>query len=99
MTAPPVIEIRESGRAARRLTVDRAIEVGRDRQGAVLVGTTVSFAYLKLMASPVALSIVNLGDSGAAFVNGRTIDGRAILGTSDIIRFGTAEIEVCPAPP
>ncbi len=98
MTPPPVIEIREPGRAARRVTVDRATEVGRDRQGAVLVGTAVSFAHLKLMASPVALSIVNLGDSGAAFVNGRTIDGRAILGTSDIIRFGTAEIEVLSSP-
>jgi NADPH-dependent 2,4-dienoyl-CoA reductase/sulfur reductase-like enzyme/ferredoxin len=98
MTAPSVIEIREPGMAPRRVTVDRAIGVGRDQQGAVLVGTSVSLAHLKLMVSPVALSIVNLGDSGAAFVNGRTIECRAILGTGDTIRFGTAEIEVLSSP-
>jgi nitrite reductase (NADH) large subunit len=98
MTTPSVIEIREPGRGARCVTVDRAIKVGRDRQGAILVGTAVSPTHLKLMASPIALSIVDLGDSGAAFVNGRKIDGRATLGTGDIVRFGAAEIEVLSSP-
>ncbi len=98
MSESVVIEIREPGRAARRITIDRVIEVGRDCDGVMLADTSVSPRHLKLVASPVALSLVDLGSSGGTFVNGRRIEGRAILDVGDIIRLGTTEIEVVASP-
>ena len=63
MAGAPIIEIREPGRPVRRVIVDRAIEVGRECDGEVLSDEGVSRRHLKLMPSPVALSVVD--DAGA----------------------------------
>jgi NADPH-dependent 2,4-dienoyl-CoA reductase/sulfur reductase-like enzyme/ferredoxin len=100
MAEPAVIEIREPGLAARRVTVDRAIEVGRSSTGRpgdgeiVVTDSAVSPRHLKLVASPVALSLADLGSGSGTFVNGQRIEGRAVLEVGDVIRFGGTEIEV-----
>jgi nitrite reductase (NADH) large subunit len=100
MAEPAVIEIREPGREARRIAVDRAIEVGRSSAGPpgdgeiVVADSAVSPRHLKLMASPVALSLADLGSGGGTFVNGTRIEGRTVLAVGDVVRFGGTEIEV-----
>jgi len=61
MAGAPIIEIRELGRPVRRVVVDRAIEVGRECDGEVLSDEGVSRRHLRLVPSPVALSVVDLG--------------------------------------
>ena len=70
MAGPPIIEIREPGQRARRVVVDRAIEVGRDCDGEVLSDEGVSRRHLRLVPSPVALSVVDLGSRNGTLVNG-----------------------------
>jgi nitrite reductase (NADH) large subunit len=98
MADPAVLEIREPGQEARRIAVDRAIEVGRSCDGENVADPAVSPRHLKLVASPVALSLVDLGSGSGTFVNGQRIEGRAVLDIGDVIRFGATEIEVVSRP-
>jgi NADPH-dependent 2,4-dienoyl-CoA reductase/sulfur reductase-like enzyme/ferredoxin len=98
MAEPPVIEIREPGRESRRVAVDRAIEVGRDCDGEIVADPSVSPRHLKLVASPVALSLADLGSGSVTYVNGQQIEGRARLDVGDVVRFGATEIEVVSHP-
>jgi NADPH-dependent 2,4-dienoyl-CoA reductase/sulfur reductase-like enzyme/ferredoxin/pSer/pThr/pTyr-binding forkhead associated (FHA) protein len=98
MAESAVIEIRVPGRDARRVTIDRAVEVGRDCDGAVLADAAVAPRHLKLVASPVALSLVDLGSGSGTFVNGRQVEGRAVLEVGDVVRLGDTEIEVIARP-
>lgn len=94
MAEPAVIGIGEPGRQARRITVDRVIEMGSDCDGEIVADPSVSQRHLKLVASPVALSLVNLSSDSGTFVNGQQIEGRAVLDVGDVVRFGATEIEV-----
>jgi len=100
MAEPAVIEIREPGQQARRIAVDRAIEVGRSSAGRpgdgeiVVADSAASPRHLKLVSSPVALSLADLGSSSGTFVNGTRIEGRTVLAVGDVVRFGATEIEV-----
>jgi nitrite reductase (NADH) large subunit len=98
MAGPAVIRITEPGGQARRITVDRSIEVGSDCDGEVVADPSVSARHLKLAASPVALSLVDLGSGGGTFVNGQPAEGRTVLRAGDIVRFGGTEIEVISSP-
>ncbi len=98
MAEPAVIEIREPGREARRIAVNRIIEMGCDCDGEIVADPSVSPRHLKLAASPVALSLVDLGSGGGTFVNGRPIVGRAVLGVGDVVRLGATEVEVVSGP-
>ncbi len=98
MAEPPVIEIREPGRPIRRVVLDRAIEVGRDCDGENLQDDGVSRRHLKLVPSPVSLSVVDLGSRNGTQVNGVPLDGRATLETGDVIRLGRTEIVVVARP-
>jgi NADPH-dependent 2,4-dienoyl-CoA reductase/sulfur reductase-like enzyme/ferredoxin len=98
MAEPTVLEIREPGKQARRIPVDRVIEVGRECDGEIVADASVSARHLKLAASPVALSLVDLGSGTGTFVNGQQIEGRAVLGVGDVVRLGGTEIEVVSLP-
>ena len=92
MAGPPIIEIREPGQRARRVVVDRAIEVGRDCDGEVVSDEGVSRRHLRLVPSPVALSVVDLGSRNGTLVNGVSITGRAVLEPGTVVRLGSTEI-------
>src|SRR5208282_5200837 len=92
MAGPPIIEIREPGRPVRRVVVDRAIEVGRECDGEVLADEGVSRRHLRLVPSPVALSVVDLGSRNGTLVNGVPITGRVVLEPGAIVRLGGTEI-------
>ncbi len=98
MAEPAVIQIREPGQQARRLVVDRAIELGRECEGEIVADPAASPRHLKLVASPVALSLVDLGSSSGTFLNGQQIEGRVVLDVGDIVRLGGTEIEVISRP-
>src|SRR5580658_3052917 len=98
MAGPAVIQITEPGGQARRITVDRSVEVGSDCDGEVIADPSVSARHLKLVASPVALSLVDLGSSGGTFVNGQQAEGRIVLVAGDVVRSGGTEIEVISSP-
>jgi nitrite reductase (NADH) large subunit len=92
MAGAPIIEIREPGRPVRRVVVDRAIEVGRDCDGEVLSDQDVSRRHLRLVPSPVALSVVDLGSTNGTLLNGVPITGRAVLEPGSVVRLGGTEI-------
>ena len=92
MAGAPIIEIREPGRPVRRVVVDRAIEVGRECDGEVLSDEGVSRRHLRLVPSPVALSVVDLGSRNGTLLNGVPITGRAVLEPGAVVRLGSTEI-------
>jgi nitrite reductase (NADH) large subunit len=92
MAGAPIIEIREPGRAVRRVVLDRAIEVGRECDGEVLSDEGVSRRHLRLVPSPVALSVVDLGSRNGTLVNGMPITGRMVLEPGAVVRLGSTEI-------
>src|SRR5579864_9110882 len=92
MPGAPIIEIREPGRPVRRRILDRAIEVGRECDGEVLSDEGVSRRHLRLVPSPVALSVVDLGSRNGTLVNGVPIVGRAVLEPGAVVRLGSTEI-------
>ncbi len=92
MAGAPIIEIREPGKPVRRVVVDRAIEVGRDCDGEVLADQGVSRRHLRLVPSPVALSVVDLGSTNGTLLNGVRITGRAVLEPGSVVRLGGTEI-------
>jgi nitrite reductase (NADH) large subunit len=105
MAGPPIIEIRVPGEKVRRVVVDRAIEVGRECDGEVVSDEGVSRRHLRLVPSPVALSVVDLGSRNGTLVNGVPITGRTILELGAVVRLGGTEItmigrqeEIAPPP-
>ncbi|MGH3612065.1 MAG: FAD-dependent oxidoreductase [Pseudonocardia sp.] len=94
MAGPPIIEIREPGRPIRRVLLDRAIEFGREGTGEILADTGVSRRHLRIVPSPTALSLVDLGSRNGTFVNGISIQGRVRLQLGDVVRLGGTEIVV-----
>src|ERR1700757_2196009 len=98
MADPPVIEIREWGRRARRVTLGRPVVMGRECAGENLDDEEVSREHLRLVPSPTALSVVDLGSRNGTTVNGVTLSGRGTLTTGDVVRLGRTEIIVLRAP-
>lgn len=98
MAEPPVIEIREWGRPARRMTLSRPVQFGRECDGVNLADSEVSRRHLRLVPTPTALSVVDLGSSNGSTVNGVPLTGRGTLSTGDVIRLGRTEIIVMHAP-
>lgn len=92
MAGSPIIEIREPGRQVRRVVVDRAIEVGRECDGEVLSDEGVSRRHLRLVPSPVALSVVDLGSRNGTLVDGVPVTGRVTLRPGAVVRLGGTEI-------
>ena len=90
----PLIEIREPGRAVRRVVVNRALEIGRDCDGELLDDEGVSRRHVKLVPSPLGLSIVDLGSRNGTLINGATLETRAVLAPGDVVRLGHTEIVV-----
>src|SRR5207248_9454002 len=104
MVSEATIEIRESGQEPRRVTFDRAIEVGRECDGEIVHDDDVSQRHLKIVPSPTSLSVVDLDSQNGTTVNGGRITGRVSLGPGDVLRLGQAEIGLVgemaqPVPP
>lgn len=98
MAGRPVIEIREWGRPARRRMLDGPIVFGRDGSHEVLADGGVSRQHLRLVPTPTALSVVDLGSRNGTTVNGVALTGRRELLTGDVIRLGRSEILVLHTP-
>ncbi len=92
MAGPPIIEIREPGRGVRRRVVDQAIEVGRECEGELLADEGVSRRHLRLVPSPIALSVIDLDSRNGTTVNGVRITGRVALEPGAVVRLGRTEI-------
>jgi NADPH-dependent 2,4-dienoyl-CoA reductase/sulfur reductase-like enzyme/ferredoxin len=96
MAGTAIIEIREPGQAPRRMNVEQAIEFGRapagDGEGIVLADLAVSRRHLRLVPSPVALSMVDLGSVNGTMVNGVRVTGRVVLEPGTVVRLGQTEI-------
>src|SRR6478735_4053771 len=98
VASPPVVEIREWGRPARRRTLIQPLTIGRDCPGEVLVDDGVSRKHLRLVPSPTALSAVDLGSRNGTTINGTALTGRAALAPGDVLRIGRSEIIVLHPP-
>ncbi len=97
-TNPPHIEIREWGGPVRRVVLNRPIIVGRDRADETVADENVSRRHVRLVPSPTALSVVDLGSRNGTTVNGTALTGRAELTPGDVVRFGRSEIVVLHSP-
>ncbi|GAB2546293.1 FAD-dependent oxidoreductase [Nocardia heshunensis] len=98
MAGRPVIEIREWGRPARRRMLDGPIVFGRADSHEVLSDNGVSRQHLRLVPTPTALSVVDLGSRNGTTVNGVALTGRRELITGDVVRLGRCEILVLHTP-
>ncbi len=98
MADPPLIEIREWRRPARRVTLSRTLLMGRECLGENLADDEVSRQHLRFVPSPTALSVVDLGSRNGTTVNGVTLTGRIALAEGDVVRLGRTEIIVLRAP-
>src|SRR6478672_5553870 len=98
MDQRPLIEIRDWGRRPRRVTLHGPIVVGRDCAGEVLGDSEVSREHLRLVPSPTALSVVDLGSRNGTTLNGLALTGRVALTSGDVIRLGRSEIIVLSMP-
>ncbi|WP_238846597.1 FAD-dependent oxidoreductase [Nocardia arthritidis] len=98
LSGPPLIEIREPGRAARSLMLTGPVVFGSGRNGESLADATVSPRHLRLVPSPTALSVVDLGSRDGTTVNDAPLTGRMALTSGDRIRLGSTDIVVLYAP-
>ena len=99
MADPPLIEIREPGQPVRRVALDRALEVGRDCDGVQLADSGVSRRHIKLLPSPLGLSVVDLGSRNGTLLNGVALVNRTTLQPGDVLRLGMTEIVVASPRP
>ncbi|WP_405162746.1 FAD-dependent oxidoreductase [Nocardia sp. NBC_01499] len=98
LSGPPLIEIREPGRAARQLMLSGPITFGRNGDNEQLADAAISPRHLRLVPSPTALSVVDLGSRNGTTVNGVPLTGRAALTTGDTVRLGDTQIIVLYEP-
>ena len=94
MIEPPVVEVREPGRPPRRVPVVGTLEVGREADGVLIADEGASRRHLKLLPSPLGLSVVDLGSRNGTLLNGVPLEGRAVLKAGDVLRLGRTEIVV-----
>jgi nitrite reductase (NADH) large subunit len=90
----PQIEIREVGKPPRVVVVDHALEIGRDRVGVTIADDGISRRHLKLLPSPLGLSVVDLGSRNGTLLNGVPIATRTNLADGDVIRIGRTDLVV-----
>ncbi|WP_223885384.1 FAD-dependent oxidoreductase [Nocardia colli] len=98
LSGPPLIEIREPGRAARRLMLSGPVTFGRNGDNEQLADTAISPRHLRLVPSPTALSVVDLGSRTGTTVNGVPLTGRTALTSGDTVQLGDTEIIVLYDP-
>lgn len=98
MVGRPLIEIREWGRPARRRELDGPLIFGREGAHESLADSGVSRRHLRLVPTPTALSVVDLGSRNGTTVNGLPLSGRRVLTTGDVVRLGRSEIIVLHTP-
>ena len=98
MAEPALIEIREWRRPPRRVVLSRPLLMGRECAGENLADDEVSRQHLRLVPSPIALSVVDLDSRNGTTVNGVTLSGRSTLTAGDVVRLGRTEIIVLRAP-
>lgn len=94
----PLVEIRDWGRPPRRISLDAPLTVGRDCDGHNLNDHEVSRAHVRLVPSPTALSVVDLGSRNGTTLNGVALTARASLAAGDVLRLGHSEIIVVAVP-
>jgi ABC-type multidrug transport system fused ATPase/permease subunit/pSer/pThr/pTyr-binding forkhead associated (FHA) protein len=93
-----LIEIREPGRPARRVTVADSVEVGRDCAGIILSDPEVSRRHLTLHYVDGAISVLDLGSSNGTSVNGVPAVTETALQAGDVIELGDSHIMVLNPP-
>jgi NADPH-dependent 2,4-dienoyl-CoA reductase/sulfur reductase-like enzyme/ferredoxin len=95
----PYIEIREVGKPPRVVPIDHALEVGRRGASVTVADEGVSRRHLKLLPSPLGLSVVDLGSRNGTLLNGVAVTGRTVLSDGDVLRIGRTELVVRLAEP
>jgi ABC-type multidrug transport system fused ATPase/permease subunit len=90
-----VLEVREPGRPARRVTLRAgALEVGRECDGLVVADPGVSRRHLRLEAGSGGLALTDLGSTNGTYVNGSRVTDPVVLGAGDLVLLSDTEIEV-----
>lgn len=89
---PPIVEIRQPGKAPLRVAVHGEVEVGRECDGVILRDGKISRQHLSLRPAEGGVTVTDLGSSNGTFVNGVRIDAPTLAGTGDVVALGDSEI-------
>ncbi|MEX1008147.1 MAG: ABC transporter transmembrane domain-containing protein [Acidimicrobiia bacterium] len=92
--ADPVVEIREPGKRAVRVTVAESIEIGRECDGVILTDTKVSRRHLSLTTRDGGVVATDLGSANGTFLGDVRLVHPQPVGVGAVVRIGDTEIEV-----
>lgn len=93
-----VVEVREPGATARRVSVTRTVEVGRECDGLLIGDAAASRRHATLAPSTDGLTVTDLGSSNGTVVDGRRIDSPVTLHLGGSLRIGETVLEVVEVP-
>lgn len=89
------LEIVEGPGAGRQVPVDGTIEIGRDQSAQfVLSDELVSRHHARIVATPTAVVVEDLGSSNGTFVNGNEVHSPTPLQAGDQLLFGVTVMEL-----
>jgi ATP-binding cassette subfamily B protein len=89
------IEIREPGRAARRVTISEAVELGR-AASLIIEDEEVSRAHLRLTPSAGGFIATDLGSANGTTIDGKALVGECSVGAGAVVLMGTTRILIGP---
>ncbi|GAA3397255.1 ABC transporter transmembrane domain-containing protein [Cryptosporangium minutisporangium] len=89
-----LVEVRESGLAARTAVIDGVVEVGRDASGILLSDPETSRRHAALTSVEDFLTVRDLGSTNGTTVNGVAIQAETLLEPGDVVGLGDVRIAV-----
>lgn len=89
---PPIVEIRQPGKAPLRVAVHGEVEVGRECDGVILRDGKISRQHLSLRPADGGVTVTDLGSSNGTFVNGMRVEEPTVVGVGDVVALGDSEL-------
>src|SRR5436190_2530263 len=92
--ADPVVEIREPGKSAVRVTVSGSVEIGRECDGVNVADPKVSRRHVLLTVRDGTVTATDLGSANGSFLGGARLAHEQAIEAGTVLRIGDTEIEV-----
>lgn len=91
---PPIVEVRQPGKAPIRIAVNDEVEVGRECDGVILRDGKISRQHLSLRPAGDGVMVTDLDSSNGTYVNGQRIDAPTRVAVGDLVELGDSELAV-----
>lgn len=89
----PIVVVREPGRVPLHVILREPLEIGRDCAGLLLDDPQVSRRHVELRPDGGRVLVSDLGSSNGTFLDGRAVEGSAVLEKGSTLRIGDTSIE------